>query len=365
MTDMPTTILTPAELDAGWFTDLLQARGVNERVEAVEMEPVGTGQLAETRRFTLRYAGTPGPAAPAALVGKFTSENELAAETGHTLGIYRSEVMFYRELSAGAGIRTPAVYAAEIDDQGRFLLLLEDMAPARPGNQLDGCTPDEVRRGLAEAALLHAAYWDDTSLTTRDWMYVPDGAQGFYKTETVERSWAHVCSEYDGHLSAEVVDVCARYVGAHEQWNRLRGRPRCLTHNDFRPDNMLFRDDVDGPASEAARVALVDWQTVSFLEAGMDPAYFLGGALDRDTRRALESVLLHGYHDDLQAHGVSGYPYDEFHDDYRHYTYAALTVAMGATLLVKRTERGDRMLMRMLTDAAVHVLDTGALELLG
>ncbi|HEY1968325.1 MAG TPA: oxidoreductase family protein [Pseudonocardia sp.] len=359
---MPTTILAPAQLKAGWFTDLLHGRGVDAAVAGVDIEPVGTGQLAETRRFTLRYAGTPGPGAPRSLVGKFTSENGVAAETGHTLGIYRSEVMFYRELAGGAGIRTPRVYAAEIDDQGRFLLLLEDLAPARPGNQLDGCTPDEVRRGLAEAALLHAAYWDDAGLAERDWVYVPDSAQGFYTTEMVERSWAHLHREYDSWLTADVAEVCARYVAAHERWNRRRGRPRCLTHNDFRPDNMLFPVGDDGGGG---RVALVDWQTVSFLEAGMDVAYLLGGALARDTRRALEPELLHRYHDDLQAHGVSGYPFEQLYDDYRHYTFAALTVAMGATLLVKRTERGDRMLMRMLSDAAGHVLDTGALELLG
>jgi aminoglycoside/choline kinase family phosphotransferase len=282
----------------------------------------------------------------------------VSAQTGHTLGIYRSEVMFYRELAEKALIRTPEVYAAEIDDQSRFLLLLEDLAPARAGNQLDGCTPDEARRGLAEAALLHAAYWADGSLAARDWMYVPDAAQGFYTTASVDRSWTHVREIYEGGLPAEVSDVCARYVAAHERWNRPRGRPRCLTHNDFRPDNMLFRDD-------GGRIALVDWQTVSFLEAGMDAAYFLSGALDRDTRRSLEPELLHRYHDDLQAQGVTGYSFEQLREDYRHYTFAALTVAMGATLLVKRTERGDRMLMRMISDAAYHVLDTDALELLG
>lgn len=343
------TVPGPTELTAEWFTDLLKVP-----VTAVDVEPVGTGQLAETRRFTFTYAGDPGPAS---LVGKFTSDNETSAQTGHALGIYRSEVMFYRELAEKARIRTPELWAAEIDDEGHFLLLLEDMAPARAGNQLDGCTPDEVRRGLEEAALLHSAYWNDESLVDRDWTYVPEGAQGFYTTELIERSWAHVQANYEGWLDADVTAVCARYVAAHAQWNTRRGRPRCLTHNDFRPDNMLFRDD--------ARIALVDWQTVSFLEAGMDVAYFLSGALDRETRAKLEPELLQGYHQDLQAGGVEDYSFDDLMQDYRHYTFAALAVAMGATLLVKRTERGDRMLMRMITDAAHHVLDTDASELLG
>jgi hypothetical protein len=260
----------------------------------VAVEAVGTGQVAETRRFRLTYTDGPVPEGPVSLIGKFTSENEVAAETGRVLGIYRSEVMFYRELAEKALIRTPEMYVAEIDDQGRqFLLLLEDLAPARAGNQLDGCTLDEVRRALREAALLHAAYWGDEGLTERRWLYAPETAQGFYTTEMVENSWAHVCRTYDGWLPAEVTEVCSRFVAGHEQWNRRRGRPRCLTHNDFRPDNMLLRD--------GARIALVDWQTVSFLEAGMDLSYFLGGALSREARRAAEPLLLRSAHGGLPA----------------------------------------------------------------
>jgi len=351
-------IVTPDEVSRSWLTDVLQSRGIDARVDAVDVEPVGTGQLAETRRFRLRYSGATDERAPRSLVGKFTSESPVSAETGHSLGIYRSEVMFYRHLSADAKIRTPAVYVAEIDDRGRFVLLLEDLEPAQPGDQMRGCTLEEARRGLAEAALLHAAFWADESLTRHDWLYVPDGAQGFYTTELIEQSWAHVQATYDGWLPAEVAEVCARYVRGHADWNRPRTGPHCLTHNDFRPDNMMF-GGLDG------RIALVDWQTVSYLGAGMDVAYFLGGALDREVRRSAEADLLRGYHDDLVAQGVSGYSFDDLMGDYRHYTFAALAVALAATVIVKRTERGDRMLMRMVQDAAHHVLDTGALDMLG
>lgn len=351
-------IVTPDRVSPSWLTAVLDSRGIDAVVESVEVEPVGTGQLAETRRFRLAYKDTPDGRAPRSLVGKFTSESPVSAETGHSLGIYRSEVMFYRHLSPRAKIRTPEVYLAEIDDRGHFVLLLEDLEPARPGDQMTGCTLEETRKALAEAALLHAAFWNDDSLTGHDWLYVPEGAQGFYTTELIEQSWAHVQETYDGWLPADVVEVCERYVRNHGEWNRPRTGPHCLTHNDFRPDNMMF-GGTDG------RIALVDWQTVSYLGAGMDVAYFLGGALDRDLRRSAEPDLLRGYHDDLVANGVSGYPFDELMNDYRHYTYAALAVALAATVIVKRTERGDRMLMRMIQDGAYHVLDAGALDVLG
>ena len=113
------------------------------------------------------------------------------------------------------------------------------------------------------------------------------------------------------------------------------------------------------------RIAVVDWQTVSFLSVGMDVPYLLSGALDRDVRAQAEASLLQGYHEQLEANGVTGYTFDTLMADYRHYTFAALAVAVAATLLVKRTERGDRMLMQMVKDAAYHVLDTGSLDVLG
>ena len=113
------------------------------------------------------------------------------------------------------------------------------------------------------------------------------------------------------------------------------------------------------------RIAVVDWQTVSFLSGGMDVPYLLSGALDRDVRAQAEASLLQGYHEQLEANGVTGYTFDTLMADYRHYTFAALAVAVAATLLVKRTERGDRMLMQMVKDAAYHVLDTGSLDVLG
>jgi aminoglycoside/choline kinase family phosphotransferase len=353
-----TPIVDPGDVSASWVTQVLHRKGIDACVESIQLETVGTGQMAETRRIQIDYAGSPGPRAPRSLVGKFTSETPVAAETGHSLGVYRSEVMFYRELAARAMIRTPEVYAAEIDSQGRFVLLLEDLAPARAGDQLTGLTVEETRRALREAALLHAAFWGDESLADLDWMYVPDSAQNFYTTEMIEQAWAHVQRIYAGRLPDDVVTVCERYVAHHKAWNRPRPGPRCLTHNDFRPDNMMISDT-------GARTALVDWQTVSLLGVGMDVSYLLGCALPREVRNKLEVGLLHEYHDQLQVNGVSGYSYEQLTRDYRHYTFAALAVALGATLLVKQTERGDRMLIRMITDAGNHVLDTDALDVLG
>jgi len=352
------TIVMPDGVTPRWMMDALAQRGIDADIAGLRMETVGTGQLGETRRYHIDYKGSTPPGAPTSVVGKFSSLNDVARETGQSMGFYRAEVMFYRELADRAGIRTPLVYVAELDPQTNdFVLLFEDLAPAEQGDQMRGCSLDEAGAALSEAARLHAAFWNDKSLLTQDWCYVPEGAQGFYTTELIERSWDHVSRHYEGWLSPEVKQVCAKYVRNHAYWNRPRDFPKCFSHNDFRPDNMLF----GGPGE---RVAVVDWQTSNFLGSGMDVAYFLGGAFPREVRRQHEQSLLRGYHDQLLTLGVQDYSFEHLMNDYRHYSFAAIAVAIAATLIVKRTDRGDRMLMHMTIGAAEQALDNNALDLL-
>lgn len=354
----PIAIVTPEQVTPAWMTQALGRRGIDATVERLTMDQVGTGQLGETRRFHLAYKGTPPANAPKSVVGKFPSANATAAESGKTMGFYRSEVMFYRELAHRAKIRTPSVYVAEIDDANDFTLLFEDLAPARQGDQFKGCTLDEARRALKEAALLHSSFWNDPELLAKPaWLYVPEGAQGFYTTELIERSWAHVCKEYTDYLTPEFKMVGDKYVKNHAYWNRPRELPKTFSHCDFRPDNMLFGGPTD-------RICVVDWQTSNFLGTGMDVAYFLSGIFDRETRKANERQLLKEYHEDLVANGVKGYDFDHLMRDYAHYSFAVIAVAMTATLIVKRTERGDKMLMHMALGGALQALDNGALDML-
>jgi len=350
-------VVTPEQVTPEWMTQALAGRSIDAKVRSLRMEQVGTGQLGETRRFQIEYEGTPAPGAPKSLVGKFPSANATAAESGKTMGFYRSEVMFYRELAHRAKIRTPSVYVAEIDKSNDFTLLFEDMAPARQGDQFKGCTLDDARKALKEAAMLHAAFWNDKELMAEPWLYVPEGAQGFYTTELIERSWDHINKHYTDYLTPEFKLVGDKYVKNHAYWNRPREFPKTFSHCDFRPDNMLFGGTND-------RICVVDWQTSNFLGTGMDVAYFLSGIFDRETRKTHERALLQGYHDDLLALGVKDYSFDHLLRDYAHYSFAVIAVAIAATLIVKRTERGDKMLMHMALGGALQALDNNALEAL-
>src|SRR6185436_11992793 len=91
--------------------------------------------------------------------------------------------------------------------------------------------------------------------------------------------------------------------------------PRCLTHNDFRPDNMMF----GGPAG-GHPVTVLDWQSFAYGAGATDVAYFLAGALPADVRRAHEPQLLRLYHDTLTGLGVARYAMADLR---RHYARGA------------------------------------------
>ncbi|MBK6658152.1 MAG: phosphotransferase [Proteobacteria bacterium] len=355
MTQLP-AVPRHEQISAAWLSAALQSKGIEARVVDFTVEGVGTGQLGETKRFHLRYQGTPPAGAPRSVVGKFQSDNAVAATSGRDMGFYRSEVMFYRELRDRAVINTPKVYAAEYDaTDGSFVLLLEDMAPATTGDHMQGCSVENARKALKEAAMLHAAFWNDAELEQQPWLYVPPGAQGFYTTELLESSWDYFVKNYAAQMDPAVIEVCEKFVGCHAAWNAPRAAPKCFSHNDFRVDNMLFGGE---------RICIVDWQTSAYLGTGMDVAYFLGSAFDRATRKAVERDLLQEYLAALHARGVKDYDFDHLMADYRHYSFAVLVVAIAATVIVKKTERGDRLFMKMVTDGAYQAIDNDAVDAL-
>ncbi len=354
MSSNSTIITNPQDVDAKWIQHALLISGIEAQVESVITETVGTGQLGETRRFFVGYKDK-NENLPKTLIGKFPSDNATAATTGKQMGFYRGEVMFYRELAEKTKINTPKCYIAEINSDNDFVLLMEDLAPAKPGDHMSGCTETNALIVVKEAALLHAAFWNDPILEGQPWLYVPQGAQGFYTTELIESSWDYYKKAFASQMEPDVIHVCDKYVSAHASWNAPRDGPKCFSHNDFRVDNMLFSKN---------EVSVVDWQTSNYLGTGMDVAYFIGSAFERGQRKSLEHDLLSEYHKVLEKEGVKNYSLSQLTNDYRHYSFAVLAVAIAAAVIVKRSPRGDQLFLKMITDGAHQALDNEALDLL-
>jgi hypothetical protein len=370
---------TPGALDAACLSTLLHTD-----VAAVGVEPLGTGQMCDSYRLTLRYGS--GAEGPATLVAKLPAADPTSRATGRALGIYEIEVRFYQELAPALPVRTPAVIHADLEDEGettRFVLLLEDLAPAQPGDQLAGCTATEAAAALDELVRLHAPRWGDPSLDAIPWLHKAPGARQEMLAELLPQVWDAFRERYGTDLDADVHtagDALFPRLGEHLGADT---GPWTVVHGDYRLDNLLFPParaavgaekparaavGAEKPARAAApgaRVGVVDWQMCAHGPALGDVAYFIGAGLHGGERRAVEEDLVRRYHDGLVAAGVTGFGWDRCWLEYRRSTWAGLIMAVAASMLVERTDRGDQMFLTMARRHARHALDLDGPDAIG
>jgi aminoglycoside phosphotransferase (APT) family kinase protein len=348
---------SPDEIDARWLSEALKRAGNDIEPIGVAVAPVGTGQLAETYRLTLRYAES-GRGGPATMICKLAASDENSRATANHWSLYEREVRFYRELAARARVDTPRHFAGEMAADGKFFLLLEDLAPASVGDQFRGMESGDARKAVREIAKLHAATWGDGDRPGLEWLETGRLAQPFYAPEVYRSLWPQFRERYADRLNDAQRRICDAFAEKYDNYSRPLDRPRCVTHNDFRPDNMLY----GAPGSD--RLSVVDWQSAGLGFSAVDVAYFIGGAFEPEHRRALEADLLLTYYNELVRQGVAGYTYADAQRDYRHFAFAGINVSVCAAVLVKRTERGDRMFLTMLDRHVGHVIDANSIALL-
>lgn len=348
-------IRPPGEIDAAWLTAVLQGAGVDAVVSRFTAKPVGTGQIGDSVRFRLDYERR-GEDAPDALVGKFPAAGAESRATGIMLGNYVREVRFYQHLAPGALVQTPRCYFTDVDEAtSDFVLMMEDLAPATQGDQLRGVSLEQARLVVEQAARLHASHWADAALDEMPWVSGSKAAPpSAVNEEMVNALWAGFKLRYGERLAPSWVEVGDWLAPRFGQFASAEDGPRCLTHNDFRPDNMMF-----GGAAGGYPVAVLDWQSYAYGCGPTDLAYFLAGALSPDVRRANEPALLQLYLDTLSAHGVRGFGMGELKPLYGRGAYLLFATAFFAAMIVTQTDRGDEMFLQMIGAAAEHLCDHG------
>ena len=351
-------ILRPAVVTPDWMTSVLRKAGYVARVTSLDSKRVGTGQVGESVRFALAYDGSPN-GAPATVVGKFPSSDETSRRAGVLFGNYIREVKFYNELAATALIATPRALHADVDlATHEFVLIMEDLAPARQGDQLEGVTVDQAALVLGEAAKLHASHWGEDRFDSAPWLHNVAASPKNTPDDMMAQLWAGFCDRYGARVTPHVRVIGDTITAAFDRFQFGYDGPKCLTHNDFRPDNMMF-----GTAQGGHPIVVVDWQSLGYGCCMADVSYFLGGALGQADRRAHDRDLLRGYHAQLLALGVKDYSFERLWRDYAHYSFALFNMGYAAAMVVERTERGDDMFFAMIDTAAAHIMDLGALEM--
>ena len=347
----------PDQVGPEWMTAVLDAGGGlgGGRVTEIEGTPIGTGQVGCNIRYRLTY-DRPGGGPPSVVV-KFASRSQTSRAAGVQTLTYETEVAFYRDLATTVEVCRPRCYFADVQPgTANVVLVLEDV-DAVPGDQLAGCAPDAVVPVMEQAARLHGPRWADPTLLDLPWLAAraadpPDvGA-------IVALLWPEFCQRYRAQLTEESLEVGER-LARPSTWLSDDPGPLTLCHSDFRLDNLLFGD----PAGSRP-VIVVDWQTVRLGSGVSDVSYFLSGALNPLDRRRVEQDMVRTYHERLCAYAIGDYPLERCWQDYRRHSFSGFFMAVAASMMVERTERGDQMFVTMANGAAAQAVDLGATELL-
>lgn len=87
-------------------------------------------------------------------------------------------------------VRVPACHHVEIDSNNtEFVLVLEDLSPVRPGEQIQGCAVVETSLAVVEAARIHAPFWGSDELEGSPWFDI-SGTYWARFVEMMPQGWS-------------------------------------------------------------------------------------------------------------------------------------------------------------------------------
>ena len=235
--------------------------------------------------------------------------------------------------------------------------MLEDVAPAEQGDQMRGCSPADIEAAIDELVLLHGPRWGDPTLLDIEWLQPLDAA-----TSSAD---GRAASSWPSCRSASTTPTASTPTRWRSSTGSCRGSPTTcrhrpqpwtIVHGDFRADNLLFGGD---------RVVVVDWQTV---DSGPGPATSptcSAPACCPEVRREARGRARRPLRRRAARPRASTVERDDVWTLYRRYAFSGLVMAIVASVLVRRTDRGDEMFMTMADRHARQALDLDSESLLG
>ncbi|MGV0652754.1 phosphotransferase family protein [Mycolicibacterium thermoresistibile] len=356
---------TADEVTAEWLTGCLRAAGHDVDVLNFRGEPIGNGMMAAAQRLTLTLSGDD-ESAPKTLVLKYATEGAASRHTGrrgfgfpNRPGFYEQEVRFYRDFAARLDVRVPKSYAEWIAPEGdRFVLLLEDIVPASPGDEFATPQPAELHGAMVNLAGLHAPLWNGPFPPGDNLLKPPSAVEGARYQRITQRNIDHFRNVMAVEPGSATDRVLGRFVERADRWWVAAGRPHGLVHGDYRPDNMLF------PVHDGARPVVVDWQTVSVAHTGRDLGGFLGASTPTEVRREHEHELLRTYHRRLTQLGVQGYSEEDCRSDLRLGVFHGLQNTVAIARAVDMNDRGWQLVRTWLDRLLAAFDDLDSLDAL-
>jgi hypothetical protein len=323
-------------------------------INGVDFNPVGNGMMSDCFRFHLSYDGAE-HGGPRTVIGKFPAADTTSRATGISLLIYKSEVRFYQALSSRIRARVPQAYLAELDSAtGAFALLLEDIAPARSIDQLDGCSVAECEAAIRALAGIHGPLWNDPAVPKLDVLRERKASQPAM-FERIEAAAIGFLERYGEQLDPLTRSTVERYVPFYIRLLSDNEMASTLRHSDYRLDNLLF--DVGGDSNE---MVVLDWGSINSGSGLMDLSTFLGQSISAEERNASEQHLVRYYFERILEQGVGTYSWNDCWRDYRRSAFAGMSLSVSSSMWVERSDRADRLFLDMTRKTARQIVDIDA-----
>ncbi len=253
------------------------------RHRVVGVAPVARpGRMAESARVRLEG----GDGTRSTVFAKWPSRHGRIRRIARQSGAYQREVMFYRHLAGDCGTSVPRLLHGSHDPgTDAFVLLLEDLGDARPGDDAQGSVAD-VRRAQRTVAGLHARW--ATGVDKVPWLPAGCGPRTRrytrFELDRIARAAARGRLVHGRPLLPLLAALTDRL---DEFFTRLAQDPSTVIHGDLHLDQVLLPQSPDA--------VLVDWQLVQRGSPGLDVARLVVLGLTPEQRRRHESRLLETY----------------------------------------------------------------------
>jgi hypothetical protein len=275
------------EVTAAWLGAALGAD-----VRAVRLEPIaaGAGFMGQLARVFIDA----GDDLPPTLIVKLPTADPGGQFIGQMMRVWEREHCFYRDVAPHMNVRVPIAHV-NIGDPP--CLVLEDLAPAVPGDHVAGATLDQAERSIDALARHHAHWFEHPLLAELVWMPGLDDPSMLTIAPTFELGWPMFLERFAARLPTRALRWCEQFVGDIPRW--IAGHyddPITITHGDFRLDNLFFADD--------GSVAIIDWQLAMRAPGQADLVYFCANNMTTEARRTHEDALITRYVDGLHRGGV-------------------------------------------------------------
>ncbi|MBI2566668.1 MAG: DUF1679 domain-containing protein [Candidatus Schekmanbacteria bacterium] len=202
------------------------------------------------------------------------------------------ECGFYLHHAAEIADAAPRPFFAQAHKaSGHLCVLLEHLAAADHYGEHDDFDDEIALLAIRQMARWHALHWGLQRASAQWVPAIPPVVIDYFARQ----------------FRGEGAGIMRRLMAMC--WRQAVSGPQTLVHGDARIGNWLFAD---------GRAVMIDWQAIRSNRAAWDVAYFIMLSLGAERRKVLGPMLQAAYHEELVAHGVSGYSLADLEEDCRY-----------------------------------------------